>query len=255
MYNSSRTGNHRSLRPGRGVPGRSSGVHQRLSDSDLRARREKLQRSLRRRNRLNRIALQSARCLHSPAALHEFCLWCGSEFSGCETLPFLLRGPDALCPQCAALRETANIDIRKKGRRLRILYYRNSECDRILRRILQNGDLEAASGFLDGHEDELSALCRRPVRVAEAEACSTQVFEAFFGRRALLWQNRLAQKRRLKTGRRKQPSTFYTALSYTGLSYAQIEEILEDNDCREIWILMQKKEDADRKHLKRCLKR
>ncbi|UNT93609.1 hypothetical protein [Allobaculum sp. Allo2] len=59
------------------------------------------------------------------------------------------------------------------------MYYRNSECDRILRRILQNGDLEAASGFLDGHEDELSALCRRPVRVAEAEACSTQVFEAF----------------------------------------------------------------------------
>lgn len=280
MYNSTRTGNHGSLRPGDRVSGGSSRVYNRQPDSDFRQGRAKLQGSLRRGDGLHSKSLQSPQRMPEPAQPHEQCLWCAGKQTGCETLARLFQGPGLLCPECEKklkpkdLVVTVSDDLlegpkqfrpdqqerQKRGRgedrdpyrdgyqgqyrnpyqekkpkkskkkKIYVLYENNSETERLLRRILQYGDLDPARIFLENYPQYRKLLAKVPIK-AVGMSFRSPAFQAFF--------SGIRLKSAFAIEQAKGSLVSYLAASLLPLTDKQIAWLLSDPYCVGLWMLVQ----------------
>ncbi len=261
MYNSTRTGNHSSLRPGDRVSGGSSRVYNGQPDSDLRPGGAQFQGSLRGRDGLHSKSLQSPQRMPAPAQSHEQCLWCAGKQTGCETLARLFQGTGLLCPECEKklkpkdlIISISNEDLeaqkqfrpeqqsqqegyresyresKSEKKKIYVLYENNSETERLLRRILQYGDLDPARIFLENYPKYRRLLSKVPIKVV-GMSFRSPAFQAFF--------SGIRLKSAFAIEQAKGSLVSYLALSLMPLNDQQIAYLLSDPYCIGLWMLVQ----------------
>ncbi|MBF0579164.1 hypothetical protein IM774_05100 [Erysipelotrichaceae bacterium RD49] len=116
------------------------------------------------------------------------------------------------------------------SRKIFVLYENNQETERLLRRIIQYGDLEPARIFLDPFPSQKKILKRYPIKPV-AMSYQAQVFQAFF--------SGIPLKNAFEIEHRTKQKVEYLAVSLSCLTSEQIDYLFADPFCQGIWMLVQ----------------
>lgn len=194
--------------------------------------------------------------MRPPDPAHEQCLWCSEKLSGCDTLAELFQGPELLCQECqkklkliqltinyepskpagpsnSIYKQMGNKQITSRSgssQKIFVLYENNQETERLLRRIVQYGDLEPARIFLDNFPNQKKILKRYPIKPV-AMSYQAKQFQAFF--------SGIPLKNAFEIEHRTRQKVAYLAVSLACLTSEQIDYLFADPFCKGIWMLVQ----------------
>lgn len=194
----------------------------------------------------------------ASAQSHEQCLWCAGKQTGCETLSRLFQGPGLLCPECEKKLKPKDLVVwvsnemleaqkqfrpdqqgqyhdpyqekKSKKKKIYVLYENNAETERLLRRILQYGDLDPARVFLENYPQHRKLLGKVPIKVVGMSFRSPAFQAFFFG---------IQLKSAFAIEQAKGSLVSYLALSLLPLNDQQIAWLLSDPYCIGLWMLVQ----------------